>query len=157
MPDYRAVIRRDQAQAAVDGLAVANDLGLATGALRGAGLCAARAHQARRSGDPFQVRRAWPPLSGRRARHARCPNRATFPSEEAARADAKKRRCEMGDAVVGHYRPNANVAETKANWQPLGRVGVPEDIAKAILYMVSDDAPFMTGSIVVVDGGLTAQ
>jgi NAD(P)-dependent dehydrogenase (short-subunit alcohol dehydrogenase family) len=64
---------------------------------------------------------------------------------------------EMGDVVVGHYCPNANVAETKANWQPLGRVGVPEDIAKAILYMVSDDALFMTGSVVVVDGGLTAQ
>ena len=64
---------------------------------------------------------------------------------------------EMGDAVVGHYRPNANAAETKANWQPLVRVGIPDDVAKAVLYMVSDDALFMTGSIVVVDGGLTAQ
>ena len=64
---------------------------------------------------------------------------------------------EMGDAVVGHYRPEAIPAEAKANWQPLGRVGVPEDVAKAILYMVSDDSLFMTGSVVVVDGGLTAQ
>lgn len=64
---------------------------------------------------------------------------------------------EMGDTVVGHYRPAANTAATKAGWQPLGRVGVPEDVAKAVLYMVSDDSLFMTGSSVVVDGGLTAQ
>jgi NAD(P)-dependent dehydrogenase (short-subunit alcohol dehydrogenase family) len=64
---------------------------------------------------------------------------------------------DMGDSVVGHYRPNDNSTATKAGWQPLGRVGTPDDIAKAILFMVSDDAPFMTGSIVVVDGGLTAQ
>jgi dihydroanticapsin dehydrogenase len=63
----------------------------------------------------------------------------------------------MGDDVVGHYRPHANPAESKATWQPLGRIGSPEDIAKAILYMVSDEALFMTGSAVVVDGGLTAQ
>ncbi len=63
----------------------------------------------------------------------------------------------MGDDVVGHYRPDADPAESKVTWQPLGRIGSPEDIAKAILYMVSDDALFMTGSAVVVDGGLTAQ
>jgi hypothetical protein len=37
MPDYRAVIRRDRAQAVVEGVAAANDLGLAIGALRGGG------------------------------------------------------------------------------------------------------------------------
>lgn len=63
----------------------------------------------------------------------------------------------MGDDVVGHYRPDADPAASKATWQPLGRIGSPEDIAKTILYMVSDDALFMTGSAVVVDGGLTAQ
>lgn len=63
----------------------------------------------------------------------------------------------MGDAVVGHYRPEADTTEAKRTWQPLGRAGVPEDVAKAVLYMVSDDAAFMTGSALVVDGGLTAQ
>jgi NAD(P)-dependent dehydrogenase (short-subunit alcohol dehydrogenase family) len=63
----------------------------------------------------------------------------------------------MGDAVVGHYRPKDCPAESKASWQPLGRVGSAQDVAKAILFMVSDDALFMTGSVVVVDGGLTAQ
>lgn len=64
---------------------------------------------------------------------------------------------EMGDTVVGHYRPAADAKATKATWQPLERVGVPEDVAKAVLYMVSDDSLFMTGSSLVVDGGLTAQ
>ena len=63
----------------------------------------------------------------------------------------------MGDDVVAHYRPDAIAAESKTGWQPLGRIGSAEDIAKAILYMVSEDALFMTGSAVVVDGGLTAQ
>jgi dihydroanticapsin dehydrogenase len=63
----------------------------------------------------------------------------------------------MGDAVVGHYRPNDTPAQSKATWQPLERIGSAKDIARAILYMVSDEALFMTGSAIVVDGGLTAQ
>jgi 3(or 17)beta-hydroxysteroid dehydrogenase len=40
---------------------------------------------------------------------------------------------------------------------PIGRLGVPNDIAKGIVFLASDDAGFMTGSGLVVDGGLTAQ
>lgn len=40
--------------------------------------------------------------------------------------------------------------------QPVGRLGTPEEIAKAILYLASDDASFITGSALVIDGGLTA-
>jgi NAD(P)-dependent dehydrogenase (short-subunit alcohol dehydrogenase family) len=39
--------------------------------------------------------------------------------------------------------------------QPLGRLGEPSEIAKAILYLASDDASFMTGSALVIDGGMT--
>jgi NAD(P)-dependent dehydrogenase (short-subunit alcohol dehydrogenase family) len=39
---------------------------------------------------------------------------------------------------------------------PLGRPGTPEDIAHAALYLASDDASFVTGQVLVVDGGLTA-
>ncbi|KAI0403544.1 2,5-dichloro-2,5-cyclohexadiene-1,4-diol dehydrogenase [Xylaria palmicola] len=39
---------------------------------------------------------------------------------------------------------------------PLGRMGTPEEIAKCVLFMASDDAAFMTGSAVVVDGGFSA-
>jgi len=36
---------------------------------------------------------------------------------------------------------------------PIGRIGQPEDVAKAILYLASDDASWVTGSILVIDGG----
>jgi NAD(P)-dependent dehydrogenase (short-subunit alcohol dehydrogenase family) len=37
--------------------------------------------------------------------------------------------------------------------RPLGRIGTPEDIAQAVLYLVSDASAFVTGTILVVDGG----
>jgi len=40
---------------------------------------------------------------------------------------------------------------------PIGRLGVAEDVALGIVFLASDDAGFMTGSGMVVDGGLTAQ
>ena len=40
---------------------------------------------------------------------------------------------------------------------PIGRLGVADDIARGIVFLASDDASFMTGAGLVVDGGLTAQ
>jgi NAD(P)-dependent dehydrogenase (short-subunit alcohol dehydrogenase family) len=37
---------------------------------------------------------------------------------------------------------------------PLGRAGSPEDVAGSILYLASDEARYMTGSGIVIDGGL---
>ncbi len=39
---------------------------------------------------------------------------------------------------------------------PMGRLGTADDIASTIVFLASDDARFMTGSALVVDGGLTA-
>jgi meso-butanediol dehydrogenase / (S,S)-butanediol dehydrogenase / diacetyl reductase len=48
------------------------------------------------------------------------------------------------------------ILEKLARWYPLGRVGQPEDIAKAALYLASDDATWVTGTTLTVDGGLMA-
>ena len=51
----------------------------------------------------------------------------------------------------------AAAKEFSAKMHPIGRLGVAEDIAKGILFLASDDSGFMTGSGLVVDGGITAQ
>lgn len=40
---------------------------------------------------------------------------------------------------------------------PIGHVGEPEDIAYGVLYLASDEAKFVTGSELIIDGGYTAQ
>ncbi len=47
--------------------------------------------------------------------------------------------------------------ENLASKHPVGHVGKPEDIAYGILYLASDEAGFVTGSELVIDGGYTAQ
>jgi len=47
--------------------------------------------------------------------------------------------------------------EDRMNRTPIGRLGRPEDVAYGALYLASDEASFVTGSELVIDGGRTAQ
>jgi 2-keto-3-deoxy-L-fuconate dehydrogenase len=49
------------------------------------------------------------------------------------------------------------VRQTLHERQPIGRMGQPEEIAAAALYLASDEAAFVTGSALVIDGGWTAK
>ena len=54
-------------------------------------------------------------------------------------------------------RTGPTSAEEHLDLIPLGRVGTPEEIAYGVLYLASDEASFVTGSDLVIDGGRTAQ
>ena len=54
----------------------------------------------------------------------------------------------LTDVLSEEYKENA-IKST-----PLGRLGVPEDIARAVAFFVSDDADFITGQVLSVDGGM---
>lgn len=57
---------------------------------------------------------------------------------------------------VERQRRDPAIFEKLARWYPVGRVGRPEDIAAAICFLASDEAAFVNGANLVVDGGLTA-
>jgi len=49
------------------------------------------------------------------------------------------------------------VHQEEASLQPLNRLGQPEEVAELVLFLASDKAKFITGSLQVIDGGYTAQ
>jgi len=49
------------------------------------------------------------------------------------------------------------VHQEEANLQPLQRLGQPEEVAELVLFLASDKAKFITGSLQVIDGGYTTQ
>ncbi len=55
----------------------------------------------------------------------------------------------------GHSNPE--VAQHRLAATPLGRFGTPADIAAGCLYLASDEASWVTGSELVIDGGMTAN
>lgn len=50
-----------------------------------------------------------------------------------------------------------HIYDTVESFQPIGRPGEPREIANVVLFLASEEASFMTGSVVPVDGGMTAQ
>jgi len=73
-----------------------------------------------------------------------------------------------GDTLVdrwlesGYFKDSDPVSMEKAIQEasvylPMGRFGTPEEIAKAVLFLASDDSSFVTGHLLLVDGGNTAQ
>jgi len=51
----------------------------------------------------------------------------------------------------------AEIHREEESLQPLNRLGQPEEVAELVLFLASDKAKFITGSLQVIDGGYTAQ
>jgi NAD(P)-dependent dehydrogenase (short-subunit alcohol dehydrogenase family) len=62
----------------------------------------------------------------------------------------------MVDAMLAAARDPAQKRAALEACVPLGRLGAPEDVAAAAVYLASDEARFVTGTELVIDGGLTA-
>ena len=53
--------------------------------------------------------------------------------------------------------PVEEISDMLRTAQPIQRLGTPEEIGKAVVFLLSDDCPFMTGALVSADGGYTCQ
>ena len=62
----------------------------------------------------------------------------------------------MLDRFVGKTQEQQQVIEYLKSMHPIGRIGEPKEIAGAVLWLCSEDASFMLGQSVTVDGGFTA-
>jgi NAD(P)-dependent dehydrogenase (short-subunit alcohol dehydrogenase family) len=66
-----------------------------------------------------------------------------------------------GSTETEHWEPikqaNPEVVASISKLYPLGRIGQPLEIANAALFLASEEASFVTGSVLVVDGGITAS
>ena len=56
-----------------------------------------------------------------------------------------------------HGRPPEEALAKLGAAHPLGRIGTPSEVASVVLYVASDDASFITGTSIYVDGGLLAK
>lgn len=63
----------------------------------------------------------------------------------------------MVDAMVATHRDPQRALQKLGNVIPLGRLGTPEEVANAALFLASDESSFTTGAVLVLDGGLTVQ
>ncbi|MFY3740947.1 MAG: 3-oxoacyl-[acyl-carrier protein] reductase [Candidatus Nitrosomirales archaeon] len=55
------------------------------------------------------------------------------------------------------YLDDEKAKKVMSATQPLGRIGEPEDVAHSVLYLASDEASWVTGAVLVIDGGSTAR
>ena len=60
------------------------------------------------------------------------------------------------DVWLQRAERNPKVFQDLKPWYPRGRVGTPTDIAEAVVFLASSRSDWMTGTEMVVDGGLTA-
>lgn len=64
---------------------------------------------------------------------------------------------EVGNWKKSSARKEPQHSASDKKQHPVGRVGTPEDVARAAVFLCSEDAGFITGQNVVIDGGMTVK
>ena len=59
--------------------------------------------------------------------------------------------------LTADLQADKTALQDRINRTPLGRLGTPEDVVYAIIYLASEESSYVTGSELVIDGGRTAQ
>jgi NAD(P)-dependent dehydrogenase (short-subunit alcohol dehydrogenase family) len=91
--------------------------------------------------------------------------RAAVQSDSKARASIRTQRFRanviapglVDTQMAGRAKSDPALLEQVAFWQPLGPLGRIEDVASAAVFLGSDESRFITGAVLPVDGGWTAQ
>jgi len=60
-------------------------------------------------------------------------------------------------SMQDRWKKNPKAKKLLANLIPLKRIGKPEDISNTVLFLLSDNSSFITGTEIVIDGGITAK
>jgi NAD(P)-dependent dehydrogenase (short-subunit alcohol dehydrogenase family) len=59
--------------------------------------------------------------------------------------------------MIREVYPDDEIRTSRVSAIPMGRMGEMDDVAKGVLFLASDEASYMTGSELVIDGGATAM
>ena len=66
-------------------------------------------------------------------------------------------RTELSDDYINAQQDPETAWEDLYKMHPAGRIGEPEDVGKLAVYLASDDSTFVTGQVIVIDGGRTSK
>ena len=66
-------------------------------------------------------------------------------------------RSDLSDTYINAQQNPETAWEDLYKMHPVGRIGEPEDVGKLAVYLASDDSTFVTGQVIVIDGGRTSK
>jgi NAD(P)-dependent dehydrogenase (short-subunit alcohol dehydrogenase family) len=64
---------------------------------------------------------------------------------------------DIPDDVFVRWIESHGTSREAGAWFPIGRLGRPEEILAAVMYLASEEARFVVGTVLTVDGGFTAR